>query len=31
MKYFMKRNENSNYYKGEIDNKLFTIKRKGSP
>ena len=25
MKYFMKRNENSNYYKGEIDNKLFTI------
>lgn len=25
MKYFMKRNENSNYYKDEIDNKLFII------
>lgn len=25
MKYFMKRNKNSNYYKGEIGNKLFTI------
>lgn len=25
MKYFMKRNENSNYYKGKINNKLFTI------
>ena len=25
MEYFMKRNENSNYYKDEIDNKLFII------